>query len=96
MLLVRESVLRESGLVATGGADVAIGDCGGVEMWQPSAGMRLVAATPALEVGGEAEWGSGCVLHMCAPRGRERERVRERERGSREGGARERESSRTE
>ena len=74
MLLVRESVVRESGFAATGGADVAIGDCGGVEMWQPSAGMRLVAATPALEVGGEAEWGSGCVLHMCAPRGRERER----------------------
>ena len=89
MLLVRESVLRESGLVATGGADVAIGDCGGVEMWQPSAGMRLVAATPALEVGGEAEWGSGCVLHMCAPRGRERESERERERIER--GRRERE-----
>ena len=91
MLLVRESVLRESGLVATGGADVAIGDCGGVEMWQPSAGMRLVAATPALEGGGAAEWGSGCVLHMCVPRARERERERiERER------ERERESSRTE
>ena len=88
MLLVRESVLRESGLVASGGADVAIGDCGGVEMWQPSAGMRLVA--------GDWRWRSAerlcgvpvvcctCV-HLAGERERESERERERiERGRRE------------
>ena len=84
MLLVRESVVRESGFAATGGADVAIGDCGGGDMWQPSAGMRLAA--------GDRRWrsaerlcGDPVVCCTCVYFARERERERiEREREDRE------------